>query len=229
MGSVRLPVFPLGMVLFPGTLLPLHVFEQRYRRMITELLEQPEGTRWFGIVAIRAGREVGDLDGHTDLFDTGCVADLRRVVVRPDGRFDIVVGGRSRFRLRAGTHEVAPDGLLSAQVDIRVPDGAAGPAAHALVPQVVRLLADYREALGRAEGVSGDTGPHPPTEPEALAWAVARALVVDVTDKQQMLATGTVDELLHLQVRLLRREIGLLRHLGARAGVELPRVHYSAN
>jgi uncharacterized protein len=55
----RLPLFPLGTVLFPGLVLPLHIFEERYRRLVRDLTALPEGTpREFGVVAIRAGREV---------------------------------------------------------------------------------------------------------------------------------------------------------------------------
>ena len=59
--ATRLPLFPLSTVLVPGLVLPLHVFEPRYRILVQALLELPEGAeRRFGVVAIRSGREVGD-------------------------------------------------------------------------------------------------------------------------------------------------------------------------
>ena len=56
-----LPLFPLGAVLYPGMLSPLHIFEERYRQLVRDLLERPEPRR-FGVVAIRKGRETG-IDG----------------------------------------------------------------------------------------------------------------------------------------------------------------------
>ena len=96
--SDRLPLFPLGTVLFPGLVLPLHVFEERYRDLVRDLLELPEQDRRFGVVAIREGREVG-ADGVTALHEVGCVARLRQVTPYDDGRFDIVAAGVGRFRL----------------------------------------------------------------------------------------------------------------------------------
>ena len=78
-----LPLFPLGSVLYPGLLLPLHIFEERYRQLVRDLLEAPEPRR-FGVVAIREGRETG-VDGVSALYEIGCTATVRRVLKR-DGR-----------------------------------------------------------------------------------------------------------------------------------------------
>jgi Lon protease-like protein len=101
--SERLPLFPLGLVLFPGLVLPLHVFEDRYRVLVRDLLALPEEERRFGVVAIRQGREVGEdgLGGREALHEIGCVAQLRRAEAYPDGRYDLVTVGAERFRLHA--------------------------------------------------------------------------------------------------------------------------------
>jgi len=67
-----LPLFPLGAVLYPGMLLPLHIFEERYRQLVRDLLERPEPRR-FGVIAIRKGRETG-IDGVHSLYGIGCTA-----------------------------------------------------------------------------------------------------------------------------------------------------------
>ena len=86
----RLPLFPLGTVLFPGLVLPLHIFEPRYRTLVADLVALPESEpRRFGVVAIRAGREVG-ADGVRALHAVGCTAELRQVQRHEDGRYDIV-------------------------------------------------------------------------------------------------------------------------------------------
>ena len=73
-----LPLFPLGTVLYPGLLLPLHIFEERYRQLVRDLLERPEPRR-FGVIAIREGRETGG-DGVSALHEVGCTATVRRVL-----------------------------------------------------------------------------------------------------------------------------------------------------
>ena len=112
--SDRLPLFPLGLVLLPGLLLPLHVFEERYRTLVGQLLDLPEEQRRFGVVAIREGREVG-ADGVTALHEVGCVAQVRRIEPHEDGRFDIVTTGATRFRLLA-----QPDGAARLRAELTV-------------------------------------------------------------------------------------------------------------
>jgi Lon protease-like protein len=82
-----LPLFPLDVVLFPGTPLPLHIFEPRYKELISECLEQKKK---FGIV--RSEQE--------GLADVGCTAEIVAVTkTYPDGRMDIVTEGRERFEV----------------------------------------------------------------------------------------------------------------------------------
>ena len=89
--SETLPLFPLGTVLYPGLLLPLHIFEERYRQLVRDLLDGPEPRR-FGVIAIRKGRETG-VAGISSLHEIGCTATLRRVAEHDDGRFDLVTVG----------------------------------------------------------------------------------------------------------------------------------------
>ena len=95
--SERLRLFPLGTVLFPGMVLPLHIFEDRYRQMVHELLDGPEPRR-FGVIAIRKGRETG-IEGVSSLYEVGCTATLRQTEEHDDGRFDLITVGTQRFRL----------------------------------------------------------------------------------------------------------------------------------
>src|SRR5467141_274849 len=99
--SEMLPLFPLGAVLYPGMLLPLHIFEEGYRQLVRDMLDGPEPRR-FGVIAIRKGRETGidGVNGMHSLYEIGCTATLRRVERHEDGRFDIVTLGTQRFRLR---------------------------------------------------------------------------------------------------------------------------------
>jgi Lon protease-like protein len=91
---MELPLFPLRTVLFPGVVLPLHVFEARYRALTERCLAEEEP---FGVVLLRAGREVGG--GAVRLAPVGTMAEIRRTSQYADGRFDLVTVGTRRFRL----------------------------------------------------------------------------------------------------------------------------------
>lgn len=96
-----LPLFPLDVVLFPGTPLPLHIFEPRYRELISECLETK---KTFGIVRVKKNEEVDEETGadeqDTRLADVGCTAEIIAVTkTHPDGRMDIVTEGRERFEV----------------------------------------------------------------------------------------------------------------------------------
>jgi uncharacterized protein len=96
-----IPLFPLGTPLFPGVVLPLQIFEPRYRRLMQDLEAHPEDgeRRFFGVVAIRQGWEVEKVAPAEALYDIGCTARLQRVVPQPDGGFRIVTVGGDRFRI----------------------------------------------------------------------------------------------------------------------------------
>lgn len=97
-----LPLFPLDSVLFPGLVLPLHIFEERYRELVRTLLRRPDGERTFGVVAIRRGRLGGD-GGH----------GIRR------GR----LGGERGHGLRHGWEAAQASGPPSSHPRLRPPDG----------------------------------------------------------------------------------------------------------
>src|SRR3954464_4728260 len=90
--SVVMPMFPLGTVLFPHALLPLHVFEERYRRMTERVLR---GDGEFGVVLIERGSEVG---GGDTRFDVGTVARIVRAQQLPDGGYALATVGLRRIR-----------------------------------------------------------------------------------------------------------------------------------
>ncbi len=95
-----IPLFPLSSPLFPGVVLPLQVFEPRYRALVRDLLDRPDdGQRRFGVVAIRQGWEVEQVAPAEALYDVGCTALLQAVRPQPDGGFAIVTVGGERFRL----------------------------------------------------------------------------------------------------------------------------------
>src|SRR3954463_1372840 len=99
-----IPLFPLGTPLFPGVVLPLQIFEPRYRRLMHDLLALPEAgdQRFFGVVAIRQGWEVEEVAPAEALYDIGCTARVQAVRPQPDGGFRVVAVGGERVRPLAG-------------------------------------------------------------------------------------------------------------------------------
>jgi uncharacterized protein len=91
-----LPMFPLGAVLLPGEVLPLQVFEPRYRALVQDCLAAPDGPR-FGVVLIARGHEVG---GGDERHDVGVVARIVRHEPAPDGRSALLCAGEERIRVR---------------------------------------------------------------------------------------------------------------------------------
>jgi uncharacterized protein len=94
-GGAEMAMFPLGSVLLPGMVLPLHVFEDRYRRLVDDVLEAevPE----FGVALIERGSEVGGGDLRSM---SGCVARIVEAARTPDGRWAVVAVGTGRLRVR---------------------------------------------------------------------------------------------------------------------------------
>src|SRR5262249_19815747 len=137
-----LPLFPLGTVLFPGLVLPLHIFEDRYRRLVRDLLDGPSPRR-FGVVAIREGRETG-VDGGSAMHEVGCTATVRRVTEHEDGRFDLVTVGTDRFRL------ISLDGsrpYLRGEVELIGEDAGDESAARPAAQAVGGAFRGYLDAL----------------------------------------------------------------------------------
>ena len=214
--TARLPLFPLGTVLFPGVLLPLHVFEERYRRLVRDLLDATEDAREFGVVAIREGREVGD-DGIRALHRVGCVARLRRVEPYDDGRFDLVTTGSRRFRLHS-LDQSRP--YLQGAVDLL--DEPTGEQAAAIAVRVAVEFDEYRSALG-------DDEDELPDDPRTLSYLVAAGAVLELTEKQRLLEAPDTATRLHAELLLLRRETRLLDVLPSLPAVELTRAPASPN
>lgn len=221
---LRLPLFPLGLVLFPGLVLPLHVFEERYRALVRDLLALPEPERVFGVVAVRLGWEVGE-DGVRALHEVGCAARLRRAEPHEDGRYDIVTTGDRRFRLAGLAHDQP---YLVGEVEwLDEADG--DPAEAELLAGVVRAAyVEYLDALAAAGGEQL-AAPQLPDDPTVLSHLVGATMLLDLDDRQGLLAEpGTVARLRE-ERRLLRRERAVLRLLSAVPNPDLVRVATSPN
>jgi uncharacterized protein len=221
--TANLPVFPLGTVLFPGVVLPLHIFEDRYRQLVRDLLDGPVPPQ-FGVIAIRHGRETG-IDGVQALYDIGCIAEVRQVERHDDGRFDLVTVGTQRFRL----DDIDSTGAyLTGVVEVLQDEAENDPAAKDAVEPVRHAFMAYLEALaarsGRRVGL-----PELPDEPLLLSYLVAASIVVDLPDRQLLLAEPDAAHRLAAERTLLARETRMLNSLTAAPAPQLRNAPYSPN
>ena len=217
----RLPLFPLGTVLFPGMLLPLHVFEERYRQLMRD---RAGVDPIFGVVLTRHGREVGD---QPEIHDVGTAASLVGAGRYPDGRYDLVVRGGRRFRVAAGDWD---RGYLTTTItwleeDPGLPPDDLAPLADRVARTYEHFLAAFQQATG-LDVAREDLD----TTPPALAYAVCARLPLDTWERQRLLEdTSTTDRLTRL-LAVLRRERDLLLETGAGgATVTRPGARFSAN
>ena len=197
---MELPLFPLQTVLYPGLPIPLHVFEDRYRRMFKRVLD---GDRRFGVVAIVKGR---DVDAGATYHPVGCVAEVAEVDRHADGRLDVVARGRSRFEID-GVAQAAP--YIVAEVR-ELPE-ATGDGAEQRTVKAGRLFATYLSTLLRMANEPVEPI-DVPEDPVAASYLIAAGLQVDLADKQRLLTIPSAAERLAAEAALLRRELVLLEH-----------------
>ena len=233
----RLPLFPLGTVLYPGLVLPLNVFEERYRRLVADLVAGPEPYR-FGVVAIRDGRDVAPtgVEGGSQalaglgpdpahaLFDLGCVAEIASVEQRKDGGYDLIATGTTRFRVSSFD---ATGPYLTAETE-RLTD-LPGDEAAVLGQAVERLFRSYQKRLAGARESTVSGVQELPDDPMVLSYLVAAASVLDTRDKQRLLAADSAAERLSAELVLLRRENAVLAKLPSLPAVELTRQAFNPN
>ncbi len=215
--ATPLPLFPLSTVLVPGLVLPLHIFEPRYRELTQALLDLPEGApRQFGVIAVQPGH-TGDVTTESALYEVGCTAELREVTPYDDGRFDIVSVGHLRFSLDAIDDSAGTSYLTGLVTFLGEPDGLDNEEELAtLADRVALRFAAYRDRLRVDQaGV--------PTDPRVLSYLVAAAAVLTLPVRQNLLAQPSTSLRLRTELELLRREIGLIDAFGALPAVDLLR------
>ena len=218
-----MPLFPLGTVLFPGLVLPLHIFEERYRQLVRGLLDGPEPHE-FGVFAIRKGRETG-VDGVSALHEIGCTARLRQVTQHDDGRFELVTVGTQRFRLLGLDHSQP---YLRGEIDLLTEETGDEAAAALAMEAVRRTFCEYLDALA-TRGAARINVPELPDEPVLLSYLVAASMIVELSDRQVLLAEPDAAGRLAAERTLLARETRILRTLTSTPATDLRSSPYNPN
>lgn len=194
-GTLIIPLFPLNTVLFPNAVLPLHIFEDRYRQMVHQCIERDEP---FGIVLIQSGEEV---KGPSEPYEVGTLAHISRLQQLEDGRMNLLALGSSRFRVRQFLRE-AP--FLEAVVD-PWDENEVNPASFSydLAEQVAGAFETYLTYLLDSQGLE-ITQIELPEDPTTLSFAVAASLQTTLPFKQYLLELQDTSERLRLLLQILQ-------------------------
>ena len=198
-GVSELPIFPLALVLFPGVPLPLHIFEPRYRQMLSDVRA---GNSLFGVSYFDPSTSEKDVPapGHI-----GCVAEVTETQMMPDGRSNILTVGIIRYRLEEYIERDDP--YLLARVSY-FEDEEGDPN---LLGESARDVAETFTRIARAVRTINDERANLPdisdTEPQRLSFLVAAAMEVDTDVKQDLLELRSTAERLQRLRKMLGRAV----------------------
>lgn len=195
----ELPMFPLGSALFPYALLPLHVFEPRYRALTEHCLA---GDHEFGVVLIERGSEVG---GGDTRFDTGTLARIVEAGRLDDGRYVLLAAGVQRLRVVSWLPD---DPYPRAEVELleeRAEDGAGAriPGVERVLRRVLGLRAELGEPVAGVDVELDD-------DPARASCEAASLAPLGPLDAQRLLAVDEAGERLQRLEELLTEEAEVL-------------------
>jgi Lon protease-like protein len=207
----NISLFPLNVVLFPGMILPLHIFEERYKAMIRECLATEQS---FGVVLARSGRaqhpNVVGLNSD-DLYEVGTIARITAVENLKDGRMNLVTIGQDRFIIR----EIQPNeaDYLVGQVDpFPMQDEEDSRLVEDLVQRLRPIVQRYIGHLGDASGENlADT--ILPSDPTALAFLAGAAMQGPLPHKQELLSAKSLRTLVAKTISVLDTEDKILAYM----------------
>jgi Lon protease-like protein len=193
--GTRLSIFPLGgALLFPRSHLPLHIFEPRYRALVTDALARDRR------IAMIQPRDVVGVSGPPPLFEVGCVGRIAQVEALDDGRFNLVLEGLTRFRLLAEIEVTTPFRQIEASFD-GFDDAEEQP------PLGIALRADLERESRRfadAKGYQVDWEAVTRLDDESLVNGIAQIAPFDVASKQALLEAPMVPDRADLLVQFLQ-------------------------
>jgi len=198
-GVRELPLFPLPIVLFPGVPLPLHIFEARYRQMLTDIRVS---NSFFGLSYFDSSTSEKDVPpaGHV-----GCVAEVTETQSLPDGRANILTVGLIRYRVEDYIERGDP--YLVAQVSFFEDEEEA----EGLLSESSREVAETFTRIARAVRIINDERASLPdisdTEPQRLSFLVAAAMEIEAEIKQELLELRSTSERLRRLRDMLARAV----------------------
>lgn len=206
----HIPLIPLNVVLFPGMMLPLHIFEERYKVMIRECLA---ADRFFGVILAKNERaqapNVADLNGD-EIYRVGTTAHIKAVENLTEGRMNLITIGQDRFVIR-DFHASAEDFLIG-QVDPLILQDDDPIAVQSMAQKLRPLMRQYINHLGDASGEDLSETVIP-TDPTDLAYLAGSAIQGPLPDKQKLLSSDCLTKLIANATSVLDREDQILAYM----------------
>ncbi len=193
----EIPLFPLNTVLFPGMILPLRIFEERYKLMLKQCIAEAKP---FGVVLLKSGPAEGTFSGQ--IYNIGTTAQITQVNPMVDETYNILTLGMKRFRL-IEAYQVHP--YLSAIVEDYPLTNGNTPEAISGSLRLLHLIEKYLDSF-RKVGKLPFRIDQVPTDPITLAFLTAIMLPVSNDDKQSLLSVVDIPELLREEFDLMRYE-----------------------
>jgi uncharacterized protein len=190
----RLSIFPLpGALLFPGMHLPLHIFEPRYRALVSDAMARD---RRIAMIQPRGPQKDGDGE-KTPLFQMGCVGHITQVEALDDGRYNLVLEGKNRFRFVRELDVTTPFRQIEAALIDELDDDSFGIADRASLEQESRRFAE-------SQGYAVDWEAVTRLDDQALVNGIAQIAPFDSAAKQALLEAPNLATRAELIVQLMQ-------------------------
>tara|TARA_B100000676_G_scaffold256656_1_gene264101 strand:+ start:883 stop:1539 length:657 start_codon:yes stop_codon:yes gene_type:complete len=195
--EIEIPIFPLNLVVFPGSKINLHIFEPRYRQMMKYCVQNNTG---FGICLIKNGEEVGD--SETTPFEIGTFVEFTEIYELPDGRYDIKVEGINTFKIIKLIHD---DLYLKAKISMLKDRNLEVEFTLNEKRQVMKYLTDYINSVAgfRGEWISDRKAP---LELNPLFTYGMSILEVPNIEKQKILENPSLKSQIDTFISILLKE-----------------------
>jgi ATP-dependent Lon protease len=192
----QLPIFPLPIVLFPNELLPLHIFEPRYKKMLEDI---QEGNNIFGISYFRAEEAV--TSNRPPIGSIGCATEVKEIQRLPDGRSNILTIGLARYIIERYVDCSKP--YLIAEVSYFEDDEEDEELLKPLADEVFQTFVKIAKMAHELSGEREKMPEIPPAEPQILSFLIGASFNLSPEEKYKLLQTrSTFERLSHLSEKL---------------------------
>ena len=230
--KANIPLFPLNVVLFPGMMLPLHIFEDRYKAMIKECLANDQ---IFGVVLAKTQQaQAPNVAGLyvDDLYPIGTTARITAVEHLQDDRMNLITVGQDRFIIK-GSASSNNDFLVGEVDPFPIAEDEDPTLIDGMMQKLRPMVKEYIDYLASASGEDLSNAVLP-NDPKTLAYLAGVAVQGPLTDKQELLSAKSVGTLIAKTVNVLDRENKILAYMlkayqAHQQLQKLPFVDYSLN
>jgi Lon protease-like protein len=208
--NMEIPLFPLNTVLFPGMMLPLHIFEERYQAMVEQCLSNDN---IFGVILAKNKQAVAPnvMNIFTeDIHTVGTTAQITALERLQDNRFNLITIGQERFQVL--NIRPSSDDYLLGQVQPFPLSDQADEVPPVVTERLRALVENYIEQLALASG-EDLSGAKLPDDPSSLAFLAGTAIQGPLTDKQRLLTSPSLMQLVLRTATMIDRENKIMAYM----------------